>query len=311
MKLTTIFLATFLATTAFLATFAYAAEPPTLDEIVAECRRRFPATAAVAQCVTDFRFSLGEWRDEDILASLDAGRERDEAILVRLDGTDSRLEVLDGKLDKLAREARSVPPQAAPQRSELVADQVASAAPLASVASVGYVQTPGVGWLPVAQPTLMSVYSITGFEPDTLHISNLRDDKSRENCGGAGGADLLVVTNHGVPVSDIFVPAGAPWGFVQAYYDENGDGEPDEGTVWALDLTRQEDIWVTWRTGDDLQFRYLRRSRQIAVDGLGYQTVYRPTTRADADIVACARDVTARPGGHPAIPAYRLAQVSH
>lgn len=166
----------------------------------------------------------------------------------------------------------------------------------------------GVQWQPVPQYTVMSIHDMHQMEPHTLHLTHVRHRNSRQRCGG-NSAGLLMITNHGIPVRNIFAPAGQPTGFVEVYFDQNGDGTPD-GSVWALDLSTQDDVWVTWRPGDDLQFVYLRSERRIAVGGILYP-VYRATTRQDADVIACRRDSLARPGGHQRIPIYSLERVRY
>jgi hypothetical protein len=167
--------------------------------------------------------------------------------------------------------------------------------------------TNGIAWTPVVEPTVVSIHSLTGMVPDTLHITHLDASNSRQNCGGLG-APLLVFYDHGVPVSNIYAPAGSPTGFVEVYYDRDSDGVPD-GTVWALDLASQTDVWITWGLQNDLTFRYLRPRNRIAIAGLPLQTVYYPTQKSDPGPTGCGRDPHARRGGHQGIWAYTMTRV--
>lgn len=179
-----------------------------------------------------------------------------------------------------------------------------------TTSGVSYVRTGGAAWAPVAQPTVVSIHNIGGMAPDTLHITSLEHPTARKTCGGEG-AELVVFLDHGAPVTNVFAPAGAPTGFVEVYYDKNADGTPD-GTVMALDLSTQTDVWITWGQANDLTVRYLRPGAQIAVAGLPLQTVYHPTTRAETSAsgaIGCDRDKNARRGGHQAIPAYSLSRM--
>ena len=171
--------------------------------------------------------------------------------------------------------------------------------------------TSAVAWTPVHQPTVVSIHSLTGMAPDTLHITDLEHPTARKTCGGEG-ASLVVFYDHGVPVSNIYAPAGAPTGFLEVYYDRDADGTPD-GTVMALDLESQTDVWITWGQANDLTMRYLRPGGQIAVQGMPLlQTVYHPTQRNEASAsgaIGCDRDKNARRGGHQAMPAYSMSRM--
>ncbi len=167
-------------------------------------------------------------------------------------------------------------------------------------------------WAPVAQPTVVSIHSLVGMAPDTLHITGLENPTARKTCGGEG-APLVVFYDHGVSVRNIYAPSGAPTGFLEVYYDKENDGIPD-GTVMALDLSTQTDVWITWGLHNDLTVRYVRPGQQIAVQGLALQTVYHPTQHNEASAsgaVGCDRDKNARRGGHQATSAWNLSRMWH
>lgn len=280
-----------------LPTVAQDAQVLTVQQILDQCRDQWgDRTSAVAQCVTSLRLAAGESRDRQIVARLGEGEERDGEILERIDA-------LDKKVDKLA----SRPTQATQPAPTA---PVVQTAPTTSVGGVIYGRTAVVNWTPVVQPTVVSIHSLTGMVPDTLHLTDLDHPTARRDCGGVG-APLVVFFDHGVPVGNIFAPAGAPTGFVEVYWDRQNDGTPD-GTVWALDLASQSDVWITWGLKNDLTIRYLRPGGQIAVQGLPLQTVYHPTVRAEASAsgsIGCKRWDGARRGGHQTISAGSLEQI--
>ncbi|MBI4257121.1 hypothetical protein HY626_03655 [Candidatus Uhrbacteria bacterium] len=279
----------------FLSTLnqAIAQESMTHTQMLAHCEAKWGSrVSAVAQCVTNLRLAQAEATDVAIVARLDEGEERDGEILERLD-------TLTESVDRLVTSASQSTP---------TATSGAQARPIPS--GVTYTRTGGAAWAPVAQPTVVSIHNIGGMAPDTLHITSLEHPTARKTCGGEG-ATLVVFYDHGVPVSNVFAPAGVPTGFIEVYYDKQNDGIPD-GTVMALDLESQTDVWITWGQANDLTIRYLRPGAQIAVEGLPLQTVYHPTQRNEASAsgaIACDRDDNARRGGHQAIPAYSLCRM--
>jgi len=268
---------------------AIAQEAMTHSEMLAQCEAKYGnRISAVVQCVTNLRLAQAEATDTAVLARLDEGEERDEAILERLD-------TIADSVDRLATQTPATTQQPAPQATSTTTS-----------GGVTYARTGGAAWAPVAQPTVVSIHSLTGMAPDTLHITALDHPTARKTCGGEG-APLVVFYDHGVPVTNVYAPQGAPTGFVEVYYDKNADG-----TVMALDLSTQTDVWVTWGQANDLTVRYLRPGGQIAVAGLPLQTVYHPTQRNEASAsgaVGCDRDANARRGGHQAIAAYNLSQM--
>ncbi|MBI4435115.1 hypothetical protein HY630_00435 [Candidatus Uhrbacteria bacterium] len=269
-----------------------ASAPMTQSQMIEHCEQKHPdKNAAIVSCITNLRFGKLEDAQAAIVSRLDAGEQRDEEILERLDG-------LGQKVDRLAASQRTQATTSAPQT-------VAT-----PTTSVTYTRTGGANWAPVAQPTVVSIHNIEGKVPDTLHITDLTHPNARSTCGGVG-ADLVVFLDHGVPVTNVYAPAGAPTGFLEVYYDSDNNGVPD-GTVMALDLESQTDVWITWGSRNDLEIRYLRPGGQIAVAGLPLQTVYHPTQRNETSAsgaIACDRDDNARRGGHQAIPAYSLSRM--
>lgn len=272
--------------------FAQDADPATMTgkQMLALCEAKWGSRiSAVAQCVTSLRFAASEARDEQIVAQLDEGEERDR-------------DILEG-VDKL---------RSSVARLEVAVQQPAPTAASGATTSTGvtYTRTGGAAWAPVHQPTVVSIHNLTGMVPDTLHITDLTHSNARSTCGGVG-APLVVFYDHGVPVTNVYAPNGAPTGFVEVYWDKDNNGVPD-GTVMALDLSTQTDVWITWGQANDLTVRYLRPGGQIAVEGLPLQTVYHPTQRNEASAsgaIGCDRDQNARRGGHQAIPAYSLSRM--
>ena len=172
----------------------------------------------------------------------------------------------------------------------------------------------GAHWTPEVQPIVVSIHSLTGLVPDTLHITDLEHPTARKTCGGEG-APLVVFYDHGVPVTNLYAPQGAPTGFVEVRYDHDNNGIPD-GTVLALDLQNQTDVWITWGQANDLTIRYLRPGQRIQVEvkpgHWEYQSVYHPTQRNEASpsgAIGCDRDKNARRGGHQGIRAYSLSRM--
>ncbi|MBI2473446.1 hypothetical protein HYV70_02750 [Candidatus Uhrbacteria bacterium] len=159
-------------------------------------------------------------------------------------------------------------------------------------------------WMVLSRPTVVSIYNIESVKPDTLHIIALDQTHARTRCGGEGSL-LVIFTDHGVPIADIFAPPRKPTGFREVYYDRDGDGQYD-GIVLALDLATQTDVWITWRAGDEPGITYLHPSKEILVKGLGLQTIYRPTNKLDSDVLSCNMGLVSKPGGHRQIGAYQM-----
>ena len=134
--------------------------------------------------------------------------------------------------------------------------------------------TTGVPYRVVPRHSVMSIYPID--ERNVAHISKLDYDKSHDRCGGNSG-DLLLITNHGVPMS-VTAPPGRHSGFVEVYVDMDGNGVPD-GTVKVLDPSVQDDVYFTWREGDDIRFTYLSEGDVLEIPGLRPQTMWeRPSS---------------------------------
>ena len=155
----------------------------------------------------------------------------------------------------------------------------------------------------ISGPTVVSIYNIEHMEPNTLHIVAMDQNHARMRCGGQG-SPLVIFTDHGVPVTGVYAPLGKASGFVEVYYDSDGDGQID-GSVFALDLNTQTDVWMTWRAGDEPGIVYLHTSLQIRVGGV-YRVVYRPTSKQDSDVLSCNMGRVSRPGGHLQIGAYQM-----
>jgi hypothetical protein len=155
--------------------------------------------------------------------------------------------------------------------------------------------------------SLVSVHvELARREPDTLHITNLGHKEALRNCGGVQGNVRVLVLNHGTPVP-VFAPENTVSGFVEIYADLDNDDEPDPVPYKALDPFFQDDLWVTWRDGDDLRVVYLRDSgKVVAVEGFRPQIIWRPPLREDSIPLACKTADASKPGGHQALSAYAL-----
>jgi len=160
-----------------------------------------------------------------------------------------------------------------------------------------------VNWIPVSQPVVVSIYNIQSMEANTLRIIALDQNGARTRCGGQG-SPLVIFTDHGMPITNVYAPPGKPTGFREVYYDRNGDGQAD-GTVLALDLSTQTNVWIIWRAGDEPGIVYLHPSTPIMVEGIP-QTIYRPTGKQDSDVVSCNMGLVSKPGGHRQIGAYQM-----
>lgn len=272
----------------FLSSLVFAAEAMNPEQMLADCEQKWGnRISAVAQCLTNLRLAQAEATDVAIVAELEEDEERDQAILASVDELGDKVERISSAFEA----ARAVHNPSQPTLAT----------------GTAYTQTGGAAWVPVAQPTVVSIHNITGMVPDTFHITDLDHPTARKTCGGVG-APLVAFFDHGVPVSNVYAPAGAPTGFVEVYYDKQNDGIPD-GKVMALDLQSQDDVWITWGLQNDLTVRYLRPGGQIAVAGLPLQTVYHSTLRAETTgAIGCDDEGTPR-GGHKADHAYSLSRM--
>jgi hypothetical protein len=168
-----------------------------------------------------------------------------------------------------------------------------------AMAGVPYVMIPHYSWV--------SIFPLSGMVDDSMHLMDLGASGARSRCGGQG-ATMVMLTDHGVPMRNIWAPPGASTtGFVEVYWDGNGDSVPDGTTVYALNLVpdgryaAQDDVYVSWGRQDDVRLVYLRPSGQIAVAGLGVQTLYRPTSKQDnpaSGVIACGMDTLDPKTGH-------------
>lgn len=191
----------------------------------------------------------GKSLDEDVIEEL--GR-----LTVLVEALQGKVEGPDGTSDEPVIEVNSamVPlePQSAPQQ------------PTGTVYA-----TTGVPYRVVPRHSVMSIYPID--ERNVAHISKLDYDKSHDRCGGSSG-DLLLITNHGVPMS-VTAPPGRHSGFVEVYVDMDRDGVPD-GTVKVLDPSEQDDVYFTWREGDDIRFTYLSEGPALQISGRPEMTMW-------------------------------------
>ena len=51
-----------------------------------------------------------------------------------------------------------------------------------------------------------------------------------------------------------------PIGFEVIYADLNGDGDADHMPVYAVDAKSRRNVYMTWRTDEELEFYWLKRS---------------------------------------------------
>ena len=280
---------TLLALVALFLSTSASAEPLTFAEIKSACEERYTAPQSRAGCITALRLSQAEARDEEIVTRLAEGEERDGELLDAIREIATAVERLES-----AQVTQTAPVQAP------VAQQ-----------NITSTQTGGVAFQVVPEVAMVSIHNFGSIDPDVMRLTNLGQNNSRARCGG-GGATMVMFTNHGVPIDAIYVPnASAPSGFRQVYYDGNGDGQPDGGTVYALDLSSQDDVYVSWGQSEDIKVVYLRQSGQVAVHGLPLQTMYRPSRTSDSPangVVACDMDSLDPKSGHRTKPVYSMSQ---
>jgi hypothetical protein len=284
-----------LALVATLITSTASAAEPTLEQIITQCKAQYTSESAIAQCVTDIRFAQAE----------------------------TELEVVLGEIERLRDSVDALADAGTMPSSE--PEQVATV-------QTGAIQqgsySPGVAWRFVPDHDAVSINNIGALEeyPDTLRVTHLRGDSSRQRCGGVGST-YLVITEDGYPITNVW---GA--GFHEIYWDANSDGQPDQGVgmdrngdgigdgvVLALDLSTQDDVYMTWGLSEfgspeDMRIVYVRANpRRVEIPGYGYVSVYHPTTSRESatGVIACRRDVLATPGGHQTIRADQLAKVRH
>lgn len=177
-------------------------------------------------------------------------------------------------------------------------------------------QARGANWVKIYDPTVVSIYNIESMANDTLHIMDLNHSSARNRCGGVG-ANLVAFFDHGIPVGNVYAPAGKEkeTGFLEVYWDRDNNGGPYE-TVRALDLQSQTDVWITWGLQNNLTIRYLRPGQRISVEitpgQWQNQTVYHPTIRAEnpgSGVVGCERSRFSARGGHRDVHAYDMSQM--
>ena len=165
----------------------------TSEQMLAHCEAKWGSrTSTVAQCVTNLRLAQAEATDVEILERIGEGEERDQAILASVDE-------LGRKVDRLA--AAQARPASQTSPTATVATTTAS--------GVTYARTGGAAWAPVAQPTVVSIHSLNGMVPDTLHITDLTHSNARSTCGGVG-ATFVVFYDHGTPIGNVYAPREPP-----------------------------------------------------------------------------------------------------
>ncbi len=192
----------------------------------------------------------------DLKMEVEDGRSLDADVIVEL----GRLTVL---VESLQAQVAAAP---APATVQTPPQPVSSPQPPAGTVYA----TTGVPYRVVPQLSVMSIYPID--ERSVAHIDKLDYSKSHARCGGQSG-DLLMITNHGVPMS-VTAPAGRQSGFVEVYVDMSGNGVPD-GVYKVLDPSMQDDVYFTWRQGDDIRFVYLNEGPPIEVPGLRVQSMWK------------------------------------
>ncbi len=190
----------------------------------------------------------------DLKMEVEDGRSLDADVIVEL----GRLTVL---VESLQAQVAAAP---APATVQTPPQPVSSPQPPAGTVYA----TTGVPYRVVPSMDLISIYPIE--ERSVAHIGRLGYHKSLTRCGGQSG-DLLMITNHGAPMS-VTAPPGRYGGFLDVFVDM-GDGNPRSYKV--LDPAMQDDVYFTWREGDDIRFVYLSEGAQIQVPGMPIQTVWR------------------------------------
>jgi hypothetical protein len=285
-----------MTTVALVTSFAaLASEPP---DLVAACRARYSSLAAVQSCVNDLRFGQVEVAQEvtnDRLGRVEAGQ----------DEIRDQLSDIQQSLDEMKTDGAEQTAQVPIGSSVAQSRTTTYSTERSPTAQVG-----GAPYRVVPRPSLVSVYSaLTSEEADTLHVTSLEHENSARQCGGIASDARILVTNHGTPVP-VWAPQGVQSGFSEIYADLNGDGQPDPAPYKTLDPTHQDDLFVTWRSGDDLRVVYLREAgRVVSIPDLPLQTLWRPATREDGGPRACRPATASYPGGHHSIQAFALWRV--
>ncbi len=218
-----------------------------------------------ASCYTQARINMGEAHRrelEDELTTarsdldqyrvqIEQGQEVTAELLGQIGELLERIEALEGQL------GQQVVSQTVPVSKPEVVQAPPQSQP--SYGSELVVASSGVPYVRGVNPSLVSMYPIDG-EREVARIHALDYDKSHGECGGLAGQNLLLITNHGMPMS-VWAPQGASTGFVMVHVDMDGDGNPD-GTYKAIDPRFHDAVYLTWRASDEIRFIYLRDSGQ-------------------------------------------------
>jgi hypothetical protein len=247
---------------------AQAQEDTTALAIIRYCSSQHPDKGRpYSDCVAGKRMRAAELERDALARELEASRRELYDLKMEVEDGRSLDEDVIAELGRLTILVESLQAQIAAAPSEpAVQTPPQQASPQQPTGTV-YVST-GTPYHVLPSYSMMSIHMID--ERDVARISRLDYRKSHDRCGGRSG-DMLLITNHGEPMS-VTAPPGMPVGFLDVFVDV-GDGNPRRYKV--LDPAMQDDVYITWREGDDIRFVYLQQGSSIQVPGLPTQTVWR------------------------------------
>jgi hypothetical protein len=266
---------------------AFAQEPMTAEAIVATCQAKTSSNLELNFCVSQ----MAAERNMDLLEVQGELLRQQEAQLAAQAAELSSLEARVAAMETARVEQPAVQQPTAANTSPAVV----------TTANLG-----NAGYYVATRTRVVSNHSLRdlGFN-DTVHFTGLTNPRTLEKCGGEG-ARYAVITNHGVPLTPGVMPGEAmPRGFVEVYYDQTGpngvpDGQPDAimvggqqvaRTLWVIDLSVADHMWVTQYRDDRLRIYYMIDVDPVVTGGLIVPMVRKPV-RGDhrGNITSCGPD---------------------
>ena len=191
----------------------------------------------------------------------------------------------NAKVNEAAREelAKTILEEEMPTSEARVARPTPAPTPDPEPASVqrSYDYVGGVAHETVRATDLVSVYKGL-IQDNRLWYKNLPNATNR--WAPSSAQVRLVIMKDGRPCSpspdswcSIAVRHGTdPTGFEVIYADLNKDGETDSMPVYAVDAKLHHSLYLTWRTDEELEFYWLKRSgnyERVQIDDTHYEDV--------------------------------------